>query len=62
MLQLEPHFYTWWKENIEEQQIFGDNEDPENWYISKDNADTFLECLDLEEKYLNSKEFKLFIG
>ena len=43
-------------------QVFGDNDDPDNWYISKDNADTFLDCLDLDDKYINSKEFKLLIG
>jgi hypothetical protein len=31
-------------------QVFGDLDNPKDWYITKENADAFLDSLDLNDK------------
>ena len=42
--------------------IFEDIDDPKEWFITKENADAFLDCLDLNEKHIDSFEFMTLVG
>jgi hypothetical protein len=43
-------------------QIFEDNDDPNEWYITKSNAALFLDSLDIDSQYIDSFEFMGFVG
>ena len=43
-------------------QIFGDKDDPKEWFITKENADSFLDSLHLNDKQIDSFEFMTLVG
>ena len=43
-------------------QIFGDNDEPHEWCITKENADAFLDSLDINVQYIDSFEFMTLVS
>jgi hypothetical protein len=42
--------------------IFEDIDDPKEWYITKENAEVFLDCLELNDKQIDLVEFMALVG